>query len=286
MTIGMNNLGKNGRLGNQMFQYAALVGIAKQCGYDFRIPDHSDAPYFDYKSGPSIVTEYHQLQHCFDMLHCGDRYGLIEGDEVELHDSHEFCEELFKECPNHITLNGYFQTEKYFKNAENLIRLDFRFKRTIQERVNNHFKDYLADKPVCLIVRDFNPEFDYPNCENNHINIPLEFYQKSIERLGKDRTYIVMSNSIEKCKNIFKGDNFIFNEVVPEDIYKGHFDLCLMSKWQDFIVSNTTFGWWGAWLGNGEGKRVILPTPWYGPGLSHINTDDLYPQGWEKIKCK
>ena len=40
MTIGMNNLGRNGRLGNQMFQYAALVGIAKQCGYDFRIPDY------------------------------------------------------------------------------------------------------------------------------------------------------------------------------------------------------------------------------------------------------
>lgn len=42
MTIGMNNLGKNGRLGNQMFQYASLVGIAKQCGYDFRIPHDCD----------------------------------------------------------------------------------------------------------------------------------------------------------------------------------------------------------------------------------------------------
>ena len=37
----MNNLGKDGRLGNQMFQYASLVGIAKQCGFDFSIPDHS-----------------------------------------------------------------------------------------------------------------------------------------------------------------------------------------------------------------------------------------------------
>ena len=34
MTIGMNNLGKNGRMGNQMFQYAALFGIAKQCGFE------------------------------------------------------------------------------------------------------------------------------------------------------------------------------------------------------------------------------------------------------------
>ena len=138
------------------------------------------------------------------------------------------------------------------------------------------------------MVRDFNPEFDYPNCENNHINVSLEFYEKAIESLGKDRTYIVCSNSIDLCKKqkLFQGDNFIFNEVVPEEIYKGHFDLCLMSMCQDFIVSNSTFGWWGAWLGTGEGKRVILPSPWYGPGLSHISVDDLYPDGWEKIEWK
>ena len=178
MTIGMNNLGRNGRLGNQMFQYAALVGIAKQCGYDFRIPDHSNVPHFDYKSGSNIITEYHQLQYCFEMLHCGDRYGLIDGDEVELHDSHDFCEDLFKECPNHVTLNGYFQTEKYFKNAEKLIRLDFRFKKNIIEEVSKHFGNYLEQKPVSILVRDFNPEFDYPNCENNHINIPMDYYKK------------------------------------------------------------------------------------------------------------
>ena len=264
MTIGMNNLGRNGRLGNQMFQYASLVGIAKQCGFDFRIPEDCDLP------------------QCFDMLHCGDRYGLIEGDEVELHESHEFCEELFKECPNHITLNGYFQTEKYFKNAEKLIRLDFRFKRTIQERVEHHFKEYLDQRPVSFCIRDFNPEFDYPGCDNNHWNIPMTYWDKAIELLGKDRVYIICSNSIEKYKDYFKGDNFVFNEV--QDIEKPFFDLCLISKCDDFVISNSTFSWWGAWLGGGG--RVIAPVPWYGPGLSHINTADLYPQEWEKIKCK
>lgn len=288
MTIGMNNLGKNGRMGNQMFQYAALVGIAKQCGFDFRIPDHSNASYFNRKVGANIITEYHELQHCFEMLHCGDRYGLIDGDEIELHDSHEFCEELFKECPNHVTLNGYFQSEKYFKNAEKLVRLDFRFKEHIIKEVEKHYSEYLKDKPVSILVRDFNPDYDYPNCENNHINIPSEFYEKSIDILGRDRMYIVCSNNIEltKKQEVFQGDNFIFNEVVPTDIYKGHFDLCLMSMCQDFIISNSTFAWWGAWLGNGIGKRVLIPTPWYGPGLSHINTDDLYPDEWEKIEWK
>ena len=288
MTIGMNNLGKNGRMGNQMFQYAALVGIAKQCGFDFRIPDQSKAPYFNRKVGANIITEYHELQHCFEMLHCGDRYGLIDGDEIELHESHEFCEELFKECPNHVTLNGYFQSEKYFKNAEKLLRLDFRFKEHIIEEVEDHFSSYLNEEPVCILVRDFNPDYDYPNCENNHINIPPEFYEKSIDILGRDRMYIICSNNIEltKKQEVFQGDNFIFNEVVPTDIYKGHFDLCLMSMCQDFIISNSTFAWWGAWLGDGIGKRVLIPTPWYGPGLSHINTDDLYPDEWEKIEWK
>ena len=288
MTIGMNNLGKNGRMGNQMFQYAALGGIAKQCGFDFRIPDHSNASYFNRKVGANIITEYHELQHCFEMLHCGDRYGLIDGDEIELHESHEFCEELFKECPNHVTLNGYFQSEKYFKNAEKLVRLDFRFKEHIIEEVEKHYLEYLKDKPVSILVRDFNPDYDYPNCENNHINIPSEFYEKSIDILGRDRTYIICSNNIEQTKKqkVFQGDNFIFNEVVPDDIYKGHFDLCLMSMCQDFIISNSTFAWWGAWLGKGEGKRVLIPTPWYGPGLSHISTDDLYPDEWEKIEWK
>jgi len=263
MTIGMNNLGKNGRLGNQMFQYASLVGIAKQCGYDFRIPYECD------------------LTRCFEMLHCGDRYDFIDGDEVELHDSHEFCEGLFNNCPNHVTLNGYFQTEKYFKNAEKLIRLDYRFKKEIIEEVDLYFKQYLDKKPVCIIPRNFNSSFDYPGCENNHRNIPIEYYYKSIEMLGKDRIYIICSNNIEFYKNYFKGNNFIFNDIKTK-AEKGFFDLCLASRCQDFIISNSSFAWWAAWLGGG---RVISPTPWYGPGLSHINTNDLYPDNWEKLEC-
>ena len=274
MTIGMNNLGKNGRIGNQMFQYAGLVGIAKQCGFDFRIPADCDLP------------------DGFEMLHCGDRYGLIEGDEVELHESHEFCEELFNQCPNHVTLNGYFQTEKYFHNADKLLRLDFRIKKSIQERVDYHFKEYLDQRPVSLCIRDFNPTFDYPGCDNNHWNLPMSYWDKAIERLGTDRVYIICSNSIEKYKNHFKGDNFIFNEV--QDKQKQFFDLCLISKCYDYVISNSTFSWWGAWLGRGHrhpdneypvGGRVLAPVPWYGPGLSHITTDDLHPVGWEKIKC-
>ena len=159
--------------------------------------------------------------------------------------------------------------------------MDFRFKEEIIEEVNFYFKKYLDQNPVSIVVRDYNDSFDYPGCENNHRNIPIEYYYKAIEVMGKDRIYIICSNNIEYCKQNFKGDNFIFNDIETK-VEKKFFDLCLSSSCKDFIISNSTFAWWAAWIGNG---RVIAPTPWYGQGLSDINTNDLYPEGWEKIEC-
>ena len=132
----------------------------------------------------------------------------------------------------------------------------------------------------------------------------MEYWDTAIEILGKDRVYIICSNSIEKYKEHFKGENFIFQDKSNEywfehepslRIEKQFFDLCLISKCEDFVVSNSTVSWWGAWLGRKGrhpdstmpvGGRVLIPVPWYAEGLSHINTTDLYPQGWEKIEWK
>jgi len=268
MTIGMNNLGRNGRIGNQLFQYAALVGIAKNKGYDFVIPENQE------------------LSKCFKMLHCGGRYGTIQGDEVELHDSHEFCQELFDECPNHIHLNGYFQNDKYFKHAWRALKWDFKFKDEIVSEVNQIYGSLLDQMPVSIVVREFNDHFDYPGSHNNHRNLPWNYFEKAIKMMGEHRQYIICSNNIELCKKqkIFKGKNFHFNDISTR-VEKSHFDLCLISSCADFIVSNSTFSWWGAYLSQNPVKRVIAPTPWYGPGLQHISTDGLYPESWEVIEA-
>ena len=236
MTIGMNNLGRNGRIGNQMFQYASLVGIAKNRGFDFKIPPDTE------------------LSKCFEMLHCGGRYGFIQGDEVEVHDCHEFCSELFNECPNHVHLNGYLQSEKYFSNAWRQLKWDFRFKDEVIDAVDYAWGNILADEPVSICVREFNDHFDYP---------------------GSD---------LKLCEQqeVFKGKNFHFNDMKTK-VDKSHFDFCLLSKCSDHIISNSTFSWWGAYLSPNPDKRVIAPTPWYGPGQAHIDTTDLFPESWEVI---
>lgn len=259
--IGMNNLGNNGRLGNQMFQYASLVGVAKKRNFGWCIPEKQDL---------SKGFELKNLKH----------FGYINGSELILHESHEFCEELMYECPDEVTFNGYFQSEKYFKHVEDTIREDFTFKDFILDSVLADFSLDLLRDSVSIVVRRYEDSFDYPGCDRNHRNLPVEYYSEAIKYFGKDRKYIICSNNIEWCKSqeIFYGDNFIFNEKTKGPFY----DLCLTSLCKDYIISNSTFSWWGAWLGN-RNKKVLSPSTWYGPGLSHINTDDLFPSEWVKI---
>ena len=53
-----------------------------------------------------------------------------------------------------------------------------------------------------------------------------------------------------------------------------------MTYGENYILSNSTFGWWGAWM-NINHKRVFVPSKWFGPNLNHLNKNDLIPSTWE-----
>lgn len=275
----MNKLGTKGRLGNQMFQYASLVGIAKNMGYDFCIPDHSKATWFDKEIDGNTVTVYHQLQHLFEMNYLGDRFGEIDGFEVELH-QHEFCEELFNECPDNASLYGHFESYKYFENAEEEVRKDFTFKDEILSAATQFHKDKKTDNPVCISVR----RGDYIKFQDHHPPCTESYYKECIEILGNDRQYLITSDDIEWCKTIFVGSNYIFNDVIPEGIYKPHFDMVVGSLCSDFITANSTFSWWTSYLSTNPNKKIFVPSPWFGQALSHLNTDGYYPSNVVKIQ--
>ncbi len=113
--IGYNHLGRNGRLGNQMFQYAALKGIASKHNYDYCIPPS------EFKN----ENIDHQLFEAFELssLKHVEMLGAVYTEEK----SFTFDEDLFENCSDNVNLYGFFQTEKYFKHIENQIRKDFIF---------------------------------------------------------------------------------------------------------------------------------------------------------------
>ena len=103
--IGYNRLGSNGRFGNQMFQYAALRGIAAHHGYDWKVP----SPEGNHESNYGLFD-------CFEMSGVGaENLGFVPDNFPSYKASTSaFDEKLFNGCPDNCNLHDYFQTENYF----------------------------------------------------------------------------------------------------------------------------------------------------------------------------
>ena len=279
--IGNNRIGCNGRLGNQMFQYASMRGIASVKGFDWVVPPE------DYDH-----TANYALFETFKMTNVQDKnIGFVKGDILK-ETIHCFDKNLVDSCSDNTDLDGFFQTEKYFENIADEIRSDFTFK---DEYLNpcKEFIDSLETTPIFLHVR----RGDAIGKEHYHPVAPMSYYIEALKRFDKDTPCFVFSDDLDWCKSqeFFKSDRFLFNDNIEKYDYQSmdgsgsmqytllpHVDLCLMSLCSGAIIVNSSFSWWGAWLQNNRGK-VIASKPWFGPSASHLDTSNVVPDHWEII---
>ena len=262
MTVAFNYLGKLGQFGNQMFQYAATKGIASKLNTSFMIPDHREI--FD----DGIGNRYTILLH--DVFNLDGQRGILQTQNYIQEDNFCFEEKFFKmSSSTNVCLWGFFQTEKYFKHIEKQIRKDFTFRDDIKDECDDLIKQFT--NPIALHIR--RGDFIWNN--KNHPPLSLDYYKSALEFFDSDREVIIFSDDTEWCKEqeLFTDDRFAVAEGGNQ-----YYDMCLMTMCDDFIIANSTFSWWGAWLGN-RGK-VIAPKKWFGETLGH-DTKDLYCKGWK-----
>ena len=277
--LAFNNIGSLGRLGNQMFEYAALRGIAKNKGYDFMIPTPD-------RKG----IENYSLHDCFKLS--PDRHeGIMEPCQYAQEPYFHFCQELFDTCPDNISLHGFFQSWRYFDNVADELRKDYTFHEGISEPCKEMIES--VEEPIMLHVRRGDPnltdprgfKWSYTQCGSMHPVQPVEYYEKALEHFDDDQPVIVFSDSVDwvKEQEFFSGDRFMISE--PQDKYAdGSFtpyaDLCLMSLCSHAIIANSSMSWWGAWLQSNPDKKVIAPKMWFGPDYKDKDTSDLYCPKW------
>ena len=279
--IGNNRIGCNGRLGNQMFQYASMRGIASVKGFDWVVPPEN----YDH-------TANYALFETFKMTNVQEKnIGFVEGETLK-ETIHCYDENLVDSCSDNTNLDGFFQTEKYFENIVDEIRSDFTFKDEYLKPCKE-FIDSLDTTPIFLHVR----RGDAIGKEHYHPVAPMSYYVEALKRFDKDTPCFVFSDDLDWCKSqeLFKSDRFLFNDNIERYDYQSmdgsgsmqytllpHVDLCLMSLCSGAMIVNSSFSWWGAWLQNNRGK-VIASKPWFGPSASHLDTSDVVPDHWEII---
>ena len=279
--IGNNRIGCNGRLGNQMFQYASMRGIASVKGFDWVVPPEN----YDH-------TANYALFETFKMTNVQDKnIGFVEG-EILKETIHCYDKNLVDSCSDNTNLDGFFQTEKYFEKISDEIRSDFTFKDEYLKPCKE-FIDSLDTTPIFLHIR----RGDAIGKEHYHPVAPMSYYVEALKRFDEDTPCFVFSDDLDWCKpqELFKSDRFLFNDNIERYDYQSmdgsgsmqytllpHVDLCLMSLCSGAIIVNSSFSWWGAWLQNNRGK-VIASKPWFGPSASHLDTSDVVPDHWEII---
>jgi hypothetical protein len=266
--IGFDALGRMGFLGNQMFQYAALRGIAARHGYGFVIPPAPARP---------RRWRHHELFQTFGMGSVGPaNIGLIgeDGPELEL-PVHGYNEDFAAACPDDVSLTGFFQAEAWFADVAGTIRADFTFHARFREPAAAYRAD-LGGRAIALHVR----RGDYVGQEDRYVPLPPDWYAAALARLDPDATVLVFSDDPQWCREqaLFAGDRFL----IAAGGNTRH-DLCLMSLCDDFVIANSTYSWWGAWLGAAPDKRVVIPAQWFGPTFAHLDTSGLYVAGWEAL---
>jgi hypothetical protein len=176
-----------------------------------------------------------------------------------------------------IYLDGYWQSEKYFKDVEGIIRQDLDFSFLMDKQNQSLAKRICHCNSVAVHVRWFD------NTENETgKNVPACYYQHAftlMEKKLESPLYFVFSDNLEAARvKLFFPEGRTFFVSHNQGNRNFYADLWLMSQCRHFIIANSTFSWWGAWLSKNLGKIVMAP----GPGMLGL-PENFIPEQWMKV---
>ena len=179
-----------------------------------------------------------------------------------------------------IYLEGYWQSEQYFKDVEPVIRAELRIispKDETNQAMAAHIRSCLA---VAVHVRFF----DVPQGGQEGGNILNDYYARAVanmEMLTPDAHYFVFSDQPDyaRARLALPAERMT---VVAQNLgdQNAYADLWLMTQCRHFIIANSTFSWWGAWLSTFESKIVIAPNPKLMGQDSYWRTVGILPEKW------
>lgn len=260
--ITFSRFGKYGRLGNQLFQYAAMLGFADRLRCKMYLPEWEYAQYFEGKQATIDPAKYY----------INTRNLPTVKEETFAYDA-KFVDKLTLGAD----VLGYFQSEKYFDNCRALVRNSLAFKKEFTDQLRRkYWKSFSEHKKVIAIhIR----RGDYVG-NKNYEQLPITYFISALFKYFPDwkkHNIILFGDDIGYCKVHFDClQNVAFAEG-NSDIE----DLALMSMCHHFILSNSSFSWWGAYLGQKNGTRTVRPWKHFAGALEKSNQiDDFYPTSW------
>ena len=298
-------------LGNQMFMYASAYSIAKELNRKLYIDDETAflskknvskfrLNFFNISS--EIANEEHKYKNFSGYI---KRKFLIKSDflrskkkfyiEKKNKDKITKYSDIYKSLSfdDNLFIEGHFESEKYFNKYKNELFNEFKFKNLNILEKNNYIKDVNKQNSVGICLRQnryvegggqntqFNREksWNFTLEQINYINKSADYIKSKVT----NPTFFLLSNDFS---NISKTQfSFSYNEIkLPDDdnIYKPVKNLFILSQCNHFIVTTSTFNWWGAWLSDRSSKIILRPSEKFFSKF-YLNNLDFWPPNWNKV---
>jgi hypothetical protein len=285
--VTFHKLGQMGRLGNQLFQYAALRGLSLKNGYEVAIPNPQT---MDWHGQTSLLDQFNiEAGYLND-----DNISQIQYMYSE--PSWQKYDPTFFEIPDGSTIEGFFQSTFYFEEFEEQIKKELTPKSELVER-NKEFINKIKSENESYeivsvhvrrgdnmtngqtgLIQAFEPGGMYEQYFNNAKKV---FDGKKVKFLiftGGQRFNEDNSTDVEWCKNFFNGDEFLFSEGQPQID-----DFCRIMLCDHNILSHvSSFGWWAAYVNPNPNKIVVAPE-YYHPDEPGLKRDKFYPKEFTQV---
>jgi len=296
-----------GGLGNQLFQIYTTISYSLKCNTNFYFINE-----YELNAGPNTTIRYTYWETFFQNLKSFLKDSeILEFDKYRLHESSFHYTTLpYLNIPNNtiIELFGYFQSFKYFDNEyEYIYKLlnIHQLKILLSKKILQHLKNFSNEKneSIDLITNYFRDVIcihfrrgDYKKYTDTHPILPDEYYEKSLSFIISKNNYInkviyfcededieTVNLTIEKLKHTHNNLSFQrFTDLLDINLSDWE-QLLSMSLCKYFIIANSSFSWWSAYLSDNYNKIVCYPSLWFTENTQK-NVNDMCPLYWNKIQ--
>jgi hypothetical protein len=254
-----------GRLGNHMFQIAALIRHCLIYEKDINIYVNNNHDYYNgslYRCKQFITKTPIQ-----NNAHVAPFHYVPIKEDVSV-------------------LDGYFQSSRYFSDLSGSIRELFEPHTVIKNVTAAKYGTYLTKEAKANTVIVHVRRGDYMTASNLHyhgILTPL-YYRAAmkhyLDTLGPSTQFLLFSDDIEYCRATYGGDPGVTCIDEQNEGVALHF----MSQFRHYIIANSSFSWWATYLGE-PAVNVVAPDRWFGPAGPQ-DWEDIYEPGWLRLKAE
>ena len=286
-------------IGNQLFMYAHAYSLSQNFNYDLFIDNTSG--YFKKKNQVrsyqldkfNIDTSLSEKNYRFDTLSLNIKRNILKKLDflkkkklflLETTFDNKVTQYIDADMNNFsdlLYIEGYFESEKYFKKFKNKLKSKFIIKDKYLDQ-NNKFIELLKNNnSVSISVRqnrysergivDNDKSLKFTKNTIDYIYKAISFFKKKIP----NPRFFIWSNDFKNLNNYFNKNEFTF---IENQNNKSLNDFNLFRYSKHFIVGPTSFHWWGAWLNETPDKICVRPS-----NINPSNNKDFWPDGWIKI---